>query len=242
MGTGAASGGAGGSAITKSLRDKINETASSLVKVASRAMDGLRAAFAKVTAKDDKVIVNLPGRANQEIPNKPTNTILAEGVKISDLLKVAAGVALSALFGNPIPLMLARRHVENLSERIKAKEREVKKQAQQNKKIGTRAAQRRLNKNDAEYRQLRALESRMNAKQKEASLAVKRAEIQGSRQVSDIDKKLIDQTSKSFTRLGYSSADAKKAAEIALSKTTNRDVNSVLKLALREVAALQERK
>ena len=82
----------------------------------------------------------------------------------------------------------------------------------------------------------------MQAKQKEANLAVKRAEKQGTRKLSDIDNKVFQTVKKSFTRLGYSSSDAKQATEVALKKTSSRDVQTVLKAALKEVAALQQRK
>jgi hypothetical protein len=236
MGTGGTN--TGGLGTTVSIRDKIKEIASSLVKMASGATGGLKAILADLNAKEDKVIASLPGRANQEIPNKSVESILSEGVKFSDILKIVMGIALSTITGNPIPLMLAQRHSKNLSERIKAKEKEVLKQAKANKKLATRSAQRKLNKNEADYRQLKAVRSRIDAKTREARLAVRRAEKQATKTVSDVDKKIIKDVKSAFVKLGYKPTDAKKAAEIALSKTNSRDVETVLNLAVREAASL----
>lgn len=236
---------AGGKSNTIGYRDKIKEVSSSLVKMAVSATGGLKAALANLTAKDDKVIASLPGRANQEIPNKSVNSILSEGVKISDIIKIAIGVALSGLTGNPIPLMLAERHAKNLNERAKAKQKEVSdrikdlnKQIKDAKKISKISIKNKLYKNEADYRQLQSLRSRINAKEREARLAVKRAERQASKKVSDIDKNILKDVKSAFVKLGYSSSDAKKAAEIALSKTNSRDVKTIITLAIKEAANL----
>lgn len=243
MGTGGTS--AGGSATTTSMRDKIREAASSLVKMAINATNGLRAILADLNAKDDKVVASLPGRANQEVPNKPTSSLLTEGVKFSDILRIAMGIALSSITGNPLPLMFAERHAKNLNERIKAKEKEVSnrikdlnKQIRDAKKISKLSVKSRLNKNEAEYRQLKALRSRISAKEREAKVAVKRAERQASKKASDLDKGILKDVRSAFVRLGYKSTDAKKAAEIALSKTNSRDVTTIINLAVKEAASL----
>ena len=236
MGTGGTSTGSLGT--TVSIRNKIKEIASSLVKMASGATNGLKAVWADLNASEDKVIASLPGRANQEIPNKSVKSILSEGVKFSDILKIVMGIALSTITGNPIPLIFAQRHAKNLSERIKAKEKEVLKQARENKKIATRSAQRRLNRNEADYRQLKAIRGRINAKAKEARLAVRRVEKQATKTVSDVDKKIIKDVKLAFVKLGYKPTDAKKAAEIALTKTNSRDIETVINLAVREAASL----
>lgn len=243
MGAGGTS--AGGKNNTISTRDKIKEISSSLIKMAVNATGGLRAALANLTAKDDKVIASLPGRANQEIPNKSVNGILSEGVKISDVIKVVIGIALSGLTGNPIPLMLAQRHANNLNERAKAKQKEISdriknlnKQAKDAKKIGKISIKNKLYKNEADYRQLQSLRSRIGAKEREARLAVRRAEKQATKNVSDIDKNILKDVKSAFVKLGYSSSDAKKAAEIALSKTNSRDVTTIITLAIKEAANL----
>lgn len=242
MGTGGTN---GGKSNTVSSRDKIKEISSSLIKMAVNATGGLRAALANLTAKDDKVIASLPGRANQEIPNKSVGSILTEGVKIGDIIKIVIGVALSGLTGNPIPLMLAERHAKNLNERAKAKQKEVSnrikdlnKQIKDAKKISKISVKNKLYKNEADYKQLQSLRSRISAKEREARVAVKRAERQATKKVSDIDKNILKDVKSAFVKLGYNSSDAKKAAEIALSKTNSRDVTTVITLAIKEAANL----
>jgi hypothetical protein len=242
MGTGGTN---GGKSNTVSSRDKIKEVSSSLIKMAVNAAGGLKAALANLTAKDDKVIASLPGRANQEIPNKSVGSILTEGVKIGDIIKIAIGVALSGLTGNPIPLMLAERHAKNLNERAKAKQKEVSdrikdlnKQVKDAKKISKISVKNKLYKNEADYKQLQSLRSRISAKEREARVAVKRAERQATKKVSDIDKNILKDVKSAFVKLGYNSSDAKKAAEIALSKTNSRDVTTVITLAIKEAANL----
>jgi hypothetical protein len=243
MGTGGTS--TGGSLTTTSVRDKIKETVSSLVKIAISATSGLRAALADLNARDDKVIASLPGRSNQEIPNKPTNSLLTEGVKFSDILKIVTGIALSSITGNPLPLMFAERHAKNLNERIKAKEKEVdnrikdlNRQIKEAKKISKLSIKSKLNKNEAEYRQLKSLRSRISAKEREVRVAVKRAERQASKNISDIDKNIIKDVRSAFVKLGYKSSDAKKATELVLSKTNSRDVTTIINLAVKEAANL----
>lgn len=235
----------GGSATTTSIRDRIKEAASSLVKMAISATSGLKAILADLNAKDDKVIASLPGRSNQNIPNKSTNSLLTEGVKFTDILRIAMGIALSSITGNPLPLMFAERHAKNLNERIKAKEKEVSnrikdlnKQIKDAKKISKLSVKSKLNKNEAEYRQLKALRSRISAKEREAKVAVKRAERQSSKKASDLDKGILKDVRSAFVRLGYKSTDARKAAEIALSKTNSRDVTTIINLAVKEAASL----
>jgi hypothetical protein len=263
MGTGGTSSGATGTA--GSTRDKINEVASSLVKVASNSMEGVRAIFSEVKADGEKIVVSAPGVANKEIPNKSVSSILSEGVKWSDIFKISMGILASMVTGNPIPLMFAQRHAANLNERIKAKENEIKdkikninKQIRENKKAAVLSqrtvlkerakeirrinAMARLNRNESDYRQLMALRSRLGTKQKEGAVAIKRAEKNGVAKVNTIDKGIIKNVKDSFVRLGYKSADAKKAAETALSKTNSRDIQTVLKLALKEAEGLQRSK
>jgi TolA-binding protein len=242
MGTGGTN---GGKSNTVSYRDKIKEISSSLIKMAVNSTGGLKAALANLTAKDDKVIASLPGRANKEIPNKSVGSILAEGVKIGDIIKIVIGVALSGLTGNPIPLMLAERHAKNLNERVKAKQKEVSdrikdlnKQIKDAKKISKISVKNKLYKNEADYKQLQSLRSRISAKEREARVAVKRAERQATKKVSDIDKNILKDVKSAFVKLGYNSSDAKKAAEIALSKTNSRDVTTVITLAIKEAANL----
>jgi hypothetical protein len=249
MSSGSTNAGGLGSA-NKSESDKAKEVVSALSKMASSGSDGIRAAFSEVKADGDKVIVNPPGMASKEIPNKSTNSILSEGVKLMDIFKVAAGIALSILTGNPIPLMLAKRHSNNIAERIKAKKREIDNKIKLEKKaiklantsIRKSLVKSKLNKDEADYRQLRALEGRIAVKQKQADVDIKMAGKQAVRDLKDIDRDIRNRVSKSFVRMGFKSSDAKAAADLALTKTIDRSINAVLKIALSEIVALQKSK
>ena len=246
MGTGNTNGAS--NALTLSSRDKVKEIASSLVKMAVNSMDGLKAMLADLKADGEKLVASLPGRAKQEVPNKSINSLLTEGVKFSDILKIVIGIALSSLTGNPIPLMLAEKHSKNLQERIKAKQKEVdnrikdlNKQIREAKKTTRLANSAKLKKSLADSKQLKALKSSVDAKSKQADLAVKRAGAQATKKVSDVDKTLLKDVKSAFVKLGYKSTDAKKAAEIALSKSNSRDVKTILGLAIKEAAGLSSK-
>ena len=84
--------------------------------------------------------------------------------ELSDIVKIGGLTILSLILNNPIPLMFAQRHANNLRERMKAKEKELKTLRKQALRGRTKVAKRQVAKNTQEQKSLSALEKRNSLK------------------------------------------------------------------------------
>lgn len=237
MGTGRSAEGAGAS---KSIRERISDAASSLVKFGNGVIGNIKAVFSEMKAKGDKVVVNPPGLKQREVENKPVQELVKDQVKLSDIAKIGGLTALSLITNSPIPLMFAQRHAKNLKERIKAKEKELVKIKKQALKSKTKAARRKVAKTSQAQKVISSLSKKQQAYLSRLNLTEKAMQSKtATNQLNPNQKARITIAGRELKKLGFTSAEVKTAVNIAVKHTSANDFGNLVNEALREAAHLR---
>ena len=231
-----------GTGAAASVREKVSGLGSALVKFGNNVIGGIRAIFAEMKAKDDKVVVNPPGLKQQDVDNKTVKQLAKEEARLSDILKIGGLTALSLLINNPLPLMFAQRHAANLKERIKAKEKELTKIKRQVARGKTRTDKRKKIKNDQDLRGVDAIKKKRDAYEKNLNVTQKRVTAKAAtREFSEADQKRATAAVKNLKRLGFSDKEAKGGVRAALRNSTPGDINNFTNNATREASLLRNK-
>jgi len=247
MGTGSAQGGGA------SVREKLSNLASKLVKLGSKSLSGLKAIFSEMKAVEDKVFVSPPGLKRREVPNSTVPQLAREQASLSEIFKIGSLTALSLVLNNPIPLMFAQGISRNIRERIKAKEKELKKAEKAansalKKAIADKKKQQQINAkrkqkaNANKVKMNQALKKQAGNYRKQLTVAQRRANTGGTKpKLTDRDKKRMNSAEKTLRQLGFGKELARRAIALAVKRTSPKNVGDLIGASFKEAAILKKR-
>jgi len=239
MGIGRGTEGAG-APTAKSIREKISDAASSLIKFGNDVIGNIKAIFSEMKAKDDKVVVDPPGLRQKEVDNKTVQGLVKDQVKLSDIAKIGGLTLLSLMINNPLPLMFAQKHAKNLAARIKAKEKELAKIKRQAAKGKTKVAKRKLAKNAQDQRALDALSKKQAAYADRLNVVQKGVAVRpATRDLNPSQKARVTAAGKELRKLGFSASEIKSAINTAVKHTSANDFENLVNSAIREASNLR---
>lgn len=248
MSNGRGTGGAGGNGnptnpSSNSIKEKLGQAVSSLVKVAASMLKGVKAVFTEASAEGERVIAQPPGTKPVEVDNKSPQELVKEQIKFSDALKVLGLKALAVATNNPIPMVFAQRIEKNMEERAKAKEKELKrklKEAQKQEKVTKRKTLEQ--KYGTAVKQVKTLQQKLKIMQKQAAIVQKQMPNKGDgKQYSDSDKKNISAARSALVKIGFKAKEASNIVNSALSKGSSpTDLGKLIGDSLREADSLKK--